>query len=34
MTVTHSIAAAPRPWGIEALKADMARQPAVTAARI
>ena len=29
MTVTHSMAAAPRPWGLEALKADMARRPAV-----
>src|SRR5215475_15241675 len=29
MTVTDSMAASPRPWGIEALKADMARQPAV-----
>src|ERR1700761_4853505 len=29
MTMTPSVAAAPRPWGIEALKADMARQPAV-----
>jgi hypothetical protein len=29
MTLTHSTVAAPRPWAIEALKADMARQPAV-----
>jgi len=29
MTVTHSTVAAPRSWGIEALKADMTRQPTV-----
>jgi len=29
MTMTPSMAAAPRPWGIEALKADVAHQPAV-----